>query len=83
MEGTEGTADAWFDRKLSECRFADERLGKRLRQLVECMEGAMRASIPLACQDWTNTKAAYRFFSNDRVSEEKFSPFCRDERVRS
>jgi hypothetical protein len=21
------------------------------------------------CQDWANTKAAYRFFSNDRVSE--------------
>ena len=27
-------------------------------------------SIPLACQDWANTKAVYRFFSNDRVSEE-------------
>ena len=26
-------------------------------------------SIPLVCQDWANTKAAYRFFSNDRVSE--------------
>ncbi|WP_338028039.1 transposase DNA-binding-containing protein, partial [Bradyrhizobium oropedii] len=21
------------------------------------------------CQDWANTKAAYRFFSNERVSE--------------
>ena len=31
----------------------------------------MGASIPLACQDWANTKAAYRFFSNDRVSEEE------------
>ncbi len=29
----------------------------------------MGASIPLACQDWASTKAAYRFFSNDRVSE--------------
>jgi hypothetical protein len=26
-------------------------------------------SIPLICQDWANTKAVYRFFSNDRVSE--------------
>jgi hypothetical protein len=26
-------------------------------------------SIPLVCQDWANTKAAYRFFSNSRVSE--------------
>ena len=29
----------------------------------------MGQSIPLVCQDWANTKAAYRFFSNGRVSE--------------
>jgi hypothetical protein len=33
------------------------------------MDGAIGASLPLVCQDWANTKAAYRFFSNDRVSE--------------
>jgi hypothetical protein len=63
--------EAWFDRELAGCRFSDGRLAKRLRTLVERMEGAMGASIPLACQDWANTKAAYRFFSNDRVSDEE------------
>lgn len=29
----------------------------------------MGESIPLVHQDWANTKAAYRFFSKDRVSE--------------
>ncbi|WP_245509410.1 transposase DNA-binding-containing protein [Bradyrhizobium zhanjiangense] len=29
----------------------------------------MGQSVPLVCQDWANTKAAYHFFSNDRVSE--------------
>jgi hypothetical protein len=29
----------------------------------------MGESIPLVCQDWANTKAAYRFFSNERVTE--------------
>lgn len=67
----DGGVDAWFDPELAGCTFADERLGKRLRLLVERMEGAMGASIPLACQDWANTKAAYRFFSNDRVGEEE------------
>jgi hypothetical protein len=67
----DGAADAWFDRELAGCRFADDRLNKRLRRLLERMEGAVGASIPLACQDWANTKAAYRFFSNDRVSEEE------------
>src|SRR5918994_568346 len=33
------------------------------------MDGAIGASLPLVCQDWATTKAAYRFFSNDRVSE--------------
>ncbi|MHC1949754.1 hypothetical protein IF803_36085 [Bradyrhizobium sp. UFLA06-06] len=27
------------------------------------------SSIPVVCQDWANTKAAYRFFSNERVNE--------------
>ena len=29
----------------------------------------MGQSIPFACQDWANTKAAYRFLSNSRVTE--------------
>jgi len=60
---------AWFDREATGCGLADERLTKRLRKLLELMGGAMGGSLPLACQDWANTKAAYRFFSNDRVSE--------------
>src|SRR6476661_3872863 len=62
-------ANAWIDHEIAGCRFADERLGRRLRALLVRMAGAMGGSIPLACQDWAATKAAYRFFSNDRVSE--------------
>lgn len=65
-----GTTTTWCDEELAGCRLADERLSRRLRQLVERMGGAIGASIPLACQDWASTKAAYRFFSNDRVSED-------------
>ena len=28
-------------------------------------------SLPTAFQDWANTKAAYRFFANENVSEDK------------
>lgn len=62
-------ADAWFDRELAGCNLADERLNKRLRKLVAQIGSAMGESIPLVCRDWANTKAAYRFFSNDRISE--------------
>lgn len=50
--------------------FKDARLDRRFRVLLKRIGGAMGESIPLVCQDWANTKAAYRFFSNERVSEE-------------
>jgi Transposase DNA-binding len=65
----DGGTDAWFDRELASCSLGDERLNKRLRKLVAQIGSAMGQSIPLVCQDWANTKAAYRFFSNERVSE--------------
>lgn len=65
----DGEASASFDRELAACSLADERLNKRLRKLMAQIGSAMGESIPLVCQDWANTKAAYRFFSNDRVSE--------------
>jgi len=60
-----------FDEELSGCRLGDDRLDRRLRQLVERMDAGFGETIPLACQDWASTKAAYRFFSNERVSEEE------------
>ena len=63
--------ERWFDTELAGCRLGDGRLDRRLRQLVERMEVGFGERIPLACQDWASTKAAYRFFSNERVSEEE------------
>lgn len=39
-----------------------------LRQLTE----GTAESIPLACQDWANAKAAYRFFANEWVTKPTF-----------
>ena len=62
-------ARGWVDREVAGCEFRDVRLGDRFRKLLAQIGSAMGQSIPLVCQDWANTKAAYRFFSNDRVSE--------------
>ena len=62
-------ADVWLDRELTKCDFKDKRLGKRFRLLFERLASNPGESIPLACQDWANTKAAYRFLDNDRISE--------------
>ena len=60
---------SWVDREIAACEFADVRLGRRLCSLLEQIGDAVGESVPMACQDWANTKAAYRFFSNERVNE--------------
>lgn len=65
----DGATNAWFDSELAGCSLVDERLNKRLRKLLAQIGSAMGQSIPLVCQDWANAKAAYRFFSNERVNE--------------
>ena len=61
----------WIEQELSASTLPDVRLEKRLRQLVEQLAKGVGRSIPWACQDWASVKAAYRFFSNGRVSEEQ------------
>lgn len=49
----------------------DKRLNKRFSQLITQFMRKPTASIPQASGNWKNTKAAYRFFSNESVSPEK------------
>ena len=59
----------WTDRELLGCEFQDGRLGPRFRRLLRQLAEGTAESIPLACQDWANAKAACRFFANERVTE--------------
>jgi hypothetical protein len=49
--------------------FTDRRLSARFKRLVSQLAENLGAGIPLASEDWANTKAAYRFISNPRVCE--------------
>lgn len=69
VRGEESGSDGWIDNEVVGCKFQDVRHGKRLRQLLKQLSGKVGAATPWACQDWANTKAAYRFFGNDRISE--------------
>src|SRR3954470_21087710 len=69
MAGESAEARSWVDRELAGSVFRDKRLGNRLRTLLARMSGAVGEPIPLVCQDWAGTKAAYRFLSNEAVSE--------------
>jgi hypothetical protein len=61
----------WIEQELATSTLPDARLEKRLQHLVEQMAAGLGRGIPLACQDWAGTKAAYRFFSNERICEEQ------------
>lgn len=67
---TEQVEENWAEEELSTADLGDGRLNRRagvlLRQLAERPE----QSIPGACQGWAETQAAYRFFSNEKVTSE-------------
>jgi hypothetical protein len=69
LSKTTKNTPSWIESELAGCSFKDERLSKRFRTLLQQMGRSLGGSLPFACQDWANTKAAYRFLSNDRVTE--------------
>jgi len=49
----------------------DKRLNRRLELVLRQLAAQPERSIPAASQGWSETQAAYRFFSNERVTPEK------------
>ena len=69
VHNTAAQTETWISGELAGSEFRDARLNKRFRKLFEQLSDGIGESIPLVCQDWANTKAAYRFLSNQRVTE--------------
>ena len=61
--------EAWVEEECAAGVFKDARLKRRFMALLKSIAGTIGGSIPFVCQDWANTKAAYRFLSNERVDE--------------
>ena len=61
--------DAWVERELAGGEFPDQRLKARLGKLLGDLGRRIGGTIPVACQDWAATKAAYRLFSNLPVQQ--------------
>lgn len=60
----------WAFNEFSGARLHDQRLTTRLQHLAWQFEQQPPASIPQACGNWQQSKAAYRFCSNPKVSLE-------------
>jgi len=74
QHGVRTNTPAWLKGELDGYRFFDARLARRLQELSTQLWEHRGQSIPMACQDWANTKAAYRFLDNDLRSSDAF-PF--------
>jgi hypothetical protein len=57
----------WAAEEFDEVNLGDKRLDARLAKLCDSFSEAPESPINQACEDWAETKAAYRFFQNENV----------------
>ncbi len=68
----EGQIDSvWSKEEFSGIDFNDKRLNKRFIKLSEALSSQPSVPINQACQDWSDTKAAYRLFDNEKVTPQE------------
>ena len=61
------TVQPWVEDELRTVDLPDERLNKSYQLLLDRLSDKPTLSIPAACNGWSETQAAYRFFDNQRV----------------
>ena len=64
---------SWAAEEFAEVKLGDKRLDARLIKLCDRFSDAPERPINQACVDWAETKAAYRFFQNNKVEVGKLS----------
>ena len=62
---------SWTEEEFAKVDFKDKRLKERCQKIASDLEQQPTEPINQACEDWTDTKAAYRFFDNKKVTPEK------------
>jgi len=61
----------WASDEFKDVDLGDKRLDERLVNMCDTFSESPESSINHACEDWGETKAAYRFFQNDNVDVDK------------
>lgn len=59
--------EAWVEAELRGSELGDERLSRRLGQILDRLAGHPQGSLPQACVGWAELMGAYRFFGNKSV----------------
>ena len=60
-------AGAWVDEEFETLDLGDPRRDRRAKELLKRFASRPTASIPGACEGWSETIAAYRFLGNEHI----------------
>ncbi|NOQ23254.1 MAG: IS4 family transposase [Candidatus Aegiribacteria sp.] len=60
---------SWASEEFADVDLGDKRLNTRLMKICDSFSESPESPINQACADWAESKAAYRFFQNDKVEE--------------
>ncbi|AUT30096.1 IS4/Tn5 family transposase DNA-binding protein [Escherichia marmotae] len=61
----------WVIQELESLDVGDVRLERRVKHVLSVLSRSPKESIPVSCRTWSETKAAYRCFSSEKVSADK------------
>ena len=64
---TRGADESWALLEVGHAELGDARRSRRLARIVTSLARRPTSSVPEACETWADTKAAYRFFSNEDI----------------
>lgn len=60
-------SNGWATEELEHLDLGDKRLNERLTKICDSFSECPESPINQSCEDWAETKAAYRFFKNENV----------------
>lgn len=69
--GEEETPESWSEQEMLSANFYDARLQRRAHLVLGSLAQRPDGSIPSAFGSWAETQAAYRLFSNEKVTAER------------
>ena len=62
---------SWAKDEFVNLDIGDKRLNSRLINICDRFSESPESSINQACNDWAETKGAYRFFGNEKIVSDK------------
>lgn len=71
ISGEQEDQENWPCQEMLTANFGDERLRRRAGLVLGSLSRRPEGSIPSAFQSWSETQAAYRLFSNEKVTAER------------